>query len=393
MDNPYNLPDRALEKTLANGVSLGIQQAQQRQQTLDGLTNLGLALWDLNDKRKVRKLQEWVYLVIGKSCLRNPKLQDLVDLDAWVERIASHGSPKFGVDEAATNLARQIDSEFTSLGYDVETYHAQADHYLQLKIEDQKFQEQNIERRRLYGKASTLPFSTVSQLASKISEVVQLKQIAQSDNKDNSDETESGSFKIFQDCSVCNKKVHTVTIYLLVTDWPLEHAKVLAQYNGWQESNLYGEGFSLMFTEDCHHKHLVPDARREIASLLDAESFATFRPVDWIEEVVELFSENGIELLELEGYDYSGLEDVGRWFKYGVASDETGDSQGVEYVVAVNLWCGLEGLNSESVEQLDALDFGFHSHGMWLSIELVNDYKPSRDELAKWTKIKESLLP
>lgn len=393
MNNPYNLPDRALEQTLANGVSKGIQQAQSRQQTLDGLTNIGMALWDLSDQKKLRKLKEWVYLVIDKSCLRNPKLQDLVDLDAWVERIASQGRPTFDRIQAASDFAQKIDDEFRSLGHDVEEYLSSADYFLKLKIDDQNFQAQNLERKRLYGKASALPFATPKQLAKKIAEVVTLEVVANEPNDDIASDESGERFLITQECPTCQADVNTYDLLVAIIDWPLEHFKVLAQYHEWERTNLYGEGFSLFFLAAEEHEHLLPDARREIAILLDCESYRDFREADDVESLVDCFAENGIDLLELDGQDYSQRNDDGAITLYGIIVDETVESGTCDYIVRVSLWNGYWGLNESSIKDLEQFAFGFHSTGLFIAFECPDEYQPSDTEISKWHAIKEALAP
>jgi len=393
MSNPYNLPDRALEQSLANGVSKGIQQAQSRQQTLDGLTNIGMALWDLSDQKKLRKLKEWVYLVIDKSCLRNPKLQDLVDLDAWVQRIASHGRPSFGVEQAANELAQKINQEFSAMGHDADQYIEESDYYLDLKIRDQNLQAENYERKRLYGKASSLPFANPRKFAAKISEILTLHPVENEEDEVIAEDERVERFSLLQKCPTCEKEVHSYDLFLSVVDYTLEHQVVLAQYHGWAAPSLYGDGFSVVFVHVEDHEHLVPDARGQIYLLLDCESFHSFREADTFDEVVQVFLNNGIELLELTDGGYDDQNTNGDTKRCGVIVNPEKTERISDYIVSFMLWNGQWGLSAEAIDSLSETDYLFHSTGLAVWIECSEGYQPDDKELAKWAAIKEFLAP
>jgi hypothetical protein len=200
-------------------------------------------------------------------------------------------------------------------------------------------------------------------------------------------------FLLFQECPTCKIDVNSYELLLSTEDWPLEHCKVLVQYYEWSTFDLFGEGFSVTFLEPEKHEHLLPDARREIATLLDCGSLEDFRQVDDVEGLVATFSEYGINLLELDGEEYSQRNNDGAITLYGVIVDEPVDEGSCDYIVHVSLWNGHWGLKPDSVGDLEGFAFGFYSTGMYVAIEFREGFEPTEAEMSKWNAIKDALAP
>jgi hypothetical protein len=352
-----------------------------------------MALWDLSDQKKLRKLKEWVYLVIDNSCLRNPKLQDLVDLDAWVERIASHGRPTFDRIQAAADLAREINQEFISLGYDADDYFAKAEYFLSLKIQIQNHEAENDQRVRLYGKATKLPFAHPRDVAAKIGEVLGVRVPEQESDEEVANHDRTERYALIQRCPVCQKDVETDEVVVYINDWTVEHQLAIARYSDWAKTTLYGEGFVIFTTGIELHEHLVPDVRRVLASLLDCVSLVSFREISEVGELVDVFVENGIELHEIEDTDYSNRDLSGSTTWYGVIEDSSVNDEDFDYIVGFKLWNGYEQHNAATLAELSEMEFSFQATGLSVWFDCMEGYKPSDAELAKWSAVKGELAP